>query len=176
MTTILTLILLPLVGGLGSDAFATRERCQQTLEALSWLARPALQRGLRSADPEIAYRCETALRRSYAQERAILACPYSLPGWCDDATADYYAAEEHRWRSLLQTGINVGAFRPHEAAPWPYQDGAMSRTDQVKAIINYGRSQYRQDGVLQSHTPWQGCVNPDGPPAPPGSNVINLVQ
>ncbi len=58
-----------LVASLGSPEYAVRAAAHRKLGSLGWLAAPAVERGLDSPVPEVAFRCEDLLDR--------------LPGWVD---------------------------------------------------------------------------------------------
>lgn len=163
MTTIIALLFTPLVNGLGSDDFETRERCQRVLDRVSWLARPALERGRRSHDPEVVFRCELALERVWLYEQRAATEIFRQPGWCDEETAREWV-RSGRYVYLPVAGQIAGLWDHGEYRPWPSHDGTMSRVEQVMALVNWGRSVHRQDGLLGSATPWLGCAYPDHPP------------
>lgn len=185
MIFILTMLLAPLVAMLGSDRFDTRQAAQNTLERLSLIAWPALEKAKLSTDPEVAYRAQAAQERCWTPWKLVSSLTIKQPGWCSPEMAAWYAADESRWSRLGTMAASVGGYWPGS----PVQvvaEGEPLRTETAKpwvstgltdkqfmaAIINHSRSKWRGDGILEwSHT-WLTWANPGhmamGPDLPIG--------
>ena len=159
MLALLALLFSPLVAALGDPDYRTRSAAHRHLRAAGWAAAPAVLAGCDSPDPEVRACCERLATRYPAREELYALATLYGPGWCDDAAADYWAAE-YRYERLEALARRWGVYKPlpNEPGPWCYP--GMDLRSQVKAFVNFGRGRLRDPGRWPWSRPWDRCADP----------------